>query len=620
MKKGIKAFSLTELMIVIVIIAIIFSALAPIVTKRHISDSHDSESVWNLVSGDSEYNAYFDPGEPKWTSSVYVGMMPGSTNNNAGKLVVNSGDISYNSKTYKQPQIQFRFSKTPSEQTRGINAASLFVGPSSNVVFGSALPYTDTSYSTVYGLSNLHTSVQKNDGTNSPLSKAKYVTVMGHSAMGKAKITESDGAQYIIAIGNSSANKIGAANTTSSISGIYIGSGAGSGSAESAVPPSNNIAIGYNSMAYTGKNVSSGILGSNNVVIGADSGNTLEHANSSYNTIIGSNYVGKKVAYSTIIGYGAYANGNSITANITAIGYGACNSVKGDFGSRVCIGYNSGVSANNTPDVFNTDSGEHIFIGGRPQYITSQSTYPGRSVLEVHNNTVGSNTYGNVVLNSNLVVRGNFYPSDGDNIAYNVFKTTHEVSAERSYYRCNSDTFRSTLDYSSYVCNDLTSANPKSINLLYKGGNCNLTEGYTNGGNCPNIISSDIRLKTDISENYDGLEKILELKPYNFYYKNDLSTPMVGVIAQDLQKVFPDAVSKDSKGFLQIRFEDMFYALVNAVKQLSDKIDSIGEKLADVRQSIIKVKSDQADINRDLSLLNIKVKKLEKKWGVNGNN
>ena len=40
------------------------------------------------------------------------------------------------------------------------------------------------------------------------------------------------------------------------------------------------------------------------------------------------------------------------------------------------------------------------------------------------------------------------------------------------------------------------------------------------------------------------------------------------VYAQDLQKVFPNAVMKGEDGFLRIRWEDMFYAMINAIREL----------------------------------------------------
>ncbi len=84
---------------------------------------------------------------------------------------------------------------------------------------------------------------------------------------------------------------------------------------------------------------------------------------------------------------------------------------------------------------------------------------------------------------------------------------------------------------------------------------------------------SDKKLKNIGKEYTSSLDKIKQLKPFNFTYKNDKNkTPHVGVIAQDLQKVFPNAVSKGKDGFLTIRMEDMFYAVINAIKELDAKI------------------------------------------------
>lgn len=608
------AFSLTELMIVIVIIALLFAALAPIITKRHIAETHENESIWNYISGDSDRNAFFDPGSNTWTSSVYMGMIPSSSNSNAGKVVIDAGDITKDSKTYHIPQMQFRFPKNVAEQGRGINAANLYIDDN-NVIFGTSLSPYSGSYSSIYGLSNLSKSIN-----------AFSLSIMGSHAMGEAKIVKKGSAtnpQYITAIGHSAGYHYGADDSANSVNAIYIGSNAGSGTAENTNAPTDNIAIGYKSMSKSGN------AGSHNVFVGAYTGNGFNNENSSYNTIVGSSFSRNNASYNTIIGYGVYTLGDPPTteeskANVkamTAIGYGACNSIYGsNDGSRVCLGYNSGYSTNNTPESFNTDNGEHIFIGGKPMISKSGDVigpaFAGRSVLEVHNNIISDNTYGNVVINSNLVVRGNFYPSDGDNLAYNVFKTTldTDVNAESQYYRCNSDAYQSILSYNNYVCHSLTLSNPKSINVLYKGGNCNLSGGYPNGnGNgCPNIFS-DVRLKNILSENNDGIEKILDLKLYNFTYKNSNNAPQVGVIAQELQNIFPNAVSRDNDGYLKIRMEDMFYSLINSIKALATKVEEITTSIANIEKDVFVINKEQKDINKELVSLNKRIKRLERK-------
>ncbi|MDD3436546.1 MAG: tail fiber domain-containing protein [Candidatus Gastranaerophilales bacterium] len=118
-----------------------------------------------------------------------------------------------------------------------------------------------------------------------------------------------------------------------------------------------------------------------------------------------------------------------------------------------------------------------------------------------------------------------------------------------------------------------------------------LTVG-TNGGNFFGatgtwLTTSDKRLKNINGDFTDGLDKIRQLNVYNYTLKKDKKkTPRIGVIAQDLQKVFPDAVEKDKKGYLLIRQEDMFYAMLNSIKQLDKIVQNI---LDDIKSLIVKL-------------------------------
>jgi prepilin-type N-terminal cleavage/methylation domain-containing protein len=90
------------------------------------------------------------------------------------------------------------------------------------------------------------------------------------------------------------------------------------------------------------------------------------------------------------------------------------------------------------------------------------------------------------------------------------------------------------------------------------------------------IYSSDRRLKNVGKLYSSGLEQIKKLTIYNYTFKDDKGkTPRVGVMAQDLQKIFPDAVTKGEDGFLRIRMEDMFYAVINAVKENDKRISKL---------------------------------------------
>ena len=103
---------------------------------------------------------------------------------------------------------------------------------------------------------------------------------------------------------------------------------------------------------------------------------------------------------------------------------------------------------------------------------------------------------------------------------------------------------------------------------------------------------SDRRLKYLGKEYNLGLDKIRQLKVFNYTLKKDeTKTPHVGVIAQDLQKIFPDAVKKGTDGFLSIRFEDMFYAMINAIKELDLKYEAQQKRINELEARIEKLEA-----------------------------
>ena len=122
---------------------------------------------------------------------------------------------------------------------------------------------------------------------------------------------------------------------------------------------------------------------------------------------------------------------------------------------------------------------------------------------------------------------------------------------------------------------------------------------------------SDRRLKYVGNENKDGLEKIKQLKVFNYTFKKDeKKTPRVGIIAQDLMKVFPKAVTLNGDGFYITRTEDILYALVNAVKELDAKISMIAAEYKAQLKILKQVQDDNRKILNDNKLLKQENKEL----------
>ena len=131
-------------------------------------------------------------------------------------------------------------------------------------------------------------------------------------------------------------------------------------------------------------------------------------------------------------------------------------------------------------------------------------------------------------------------------------------------------------------------------------------------GYCPNLKTSDIRLKENITENTDSIEKILLVQPYNYTFKKDLNkTPQSGVIAQDLQTYFPNSVTQGDDGYLKIRWDEMFFATINSVKSLDKTLTDIQNKIDNIDADIVVIGKSQKDAQNKIKNLDKQLRKLE---------
>ena len=81
--------------------------------------------------------------------------------------------------------------------------------------------------------------------------------------------------------------------------------------------------------------------------------------------------------------------------------------------------------------------------------------------------------------------------------------------------------------------------------------------------------TSDRRLKNIKGKSKVGLNEIRQIEVDDYTFKADKrKTPQIGVIAQDLQKVFPNSVTVGPNKYFSVSQNEMFYAMLNSIKQL----------------------------------------------------
>lgn len=84
---------------------------------------------------------------------------------------------------------------------------------------------------------------------------------------------------------------------------------------------------------------------------------------------------------------------------------------------------------------------------------------------------------------------------------------------------------------------------------------------------------SDERLKTDIQK-IDGLNVLEKLRGVTFRWKED-GKASAGVIAQDVEKVMPYAVSENSQGSKAVEYDQLIAPLIEAVKAQQKQIEDL---------------------------------------------
>lgn len=127
-------------------------------------------------------------------------------------------------------------------------------------------------------------------------------------------------------------------------------------------------------------------------------------------------------------------------------------------------------------------------------------------------------------------------------------------------------------------------------------------------------ISSDERLKNIQGDSKAGLKEINALEVKNFTYKADeKKTPHVGVIAQQVKKIFPNSVIKDDNGYYRVKREEIFYAVVNSIKELFAMIQDLTAKVTGLDERLKKLEQENTELKKQNEMFEKRLSQLEAK-------
>jgi len=129
-----------------------------------------------------------------------------------------------------------------------------------------------------------------------------------------------------------------------------------------------------------------------------------------------------------------------------------------------------------------------------------------------------------------------------------------------------------------------TSANPQ-FNSLGIGTAASTVAGEIRAtADITAFYSSDIRLKENINPIPNALEKLNQISGNTYDWKEGYDVVHshkgndVGVIAQEIEQILPQIVTNRDNGYKAVQYEKIIPLLIEAIKELSAKVDSLKNK------------------------------------------
>jgi hypothetical protein len=86
------------------------------------------------------------------------------------------------------------------------------------------------------------------------------------------------------------------------------------------------------------------------------------------------------------------------------------------------------------------------------------------------------------------------------------------------------------------------------------------------------VQASDARLKTNMHHIGNPLQQLQQLNGYTYYWKDNKNPDeQIGLLAQEIQKVYPQLVKENDKGTLSVNYMGMVPVLLEAIKELNNQ-------------------------------------------------
>jgi len=312
-----------------------------------------------------------------------------------------------------------------------------------------------------------------------------------------------------------------------------------------------NYPIGTRNVALGDAALDSNSTGSYNVAIGNSALTTTTAGQ--YNVAVGDFALSASTSnFNTAIGQASILSGTTGAQN-TAVGQGSLqNTTTGS--NNVAVGRSS-LNSNTT---------------------ASNNTAIGHSALTA--NTTGANNTACGLENLDELTTGSYNTAIGNRCGASLTTGSTNILIGNAANVSSSGASNEIV-----MGNSATGKGNNTAFIAPNGGGCFQSNNASTWS-----TTSDERLKKNIVDNTDGLDKINAIQVRNFEYRTEdeiteldpsnvieIEGTQIGVIAQEIQQVCPEMVKEESKGVLTVDTDNLVWYLINAVKELSAKVEAL---------------------------------------------
>lgn len=251
----------------------------------------------------------------------------------------------------------------------------------------------------------------------------------------------------------------------------------------------------------------------------------------------------------------------------------------------------------------NNSGNTNVAVGKESLMKTTGSTNTGIGAFSLRNNTNG---FGNTAVGHGALYNTNAGQNTGvgiDALNNNTSGTQNTAIGYNANVSAGSLTNATAIGAQATVSasNSLVLGNNANVGIGINAPTSKLHvigDGVFSGtltASCGVLTCSDVRYKKNIVPITNALSSIIllngvryNLKAEEFQERQFTNKPQIGLLAQDVEMIYPEVVFTDQNGYKAIDYSKLTPVLIEAIKELKDE-------LKDLKEQVAKLKNNQQD-------------------------